>query len=357
MGERVELNVNGNQVEVEAESDETLLDVLREHLGLLSAKDGCQPEGYCGCCTVLVDGHARVACSQPASKFSGKSVTTLEGLTDHEREAFALAFSAAGASQCGFCSPGIVVKARNLLEKNSQPSRDEVAKALAGNLCRCTGYVKVIDAVQLAARMLAGDEAPHLDWSGRIGTRTPKYESFELALGLKPFINDMRVEDTRHGALRFADHPRAVVTKIDVSRAEAMDGVVRVVLASDVAGEREVGCIHNDWPAFVAEGETTRYVGDVLAGVVASSRLVARRAAAAIEVAYEVLEPVTDPERALEPDAPRVHDGGNLLKTWKIERGDADAALAASDHVVTETFQTQFIEHAFLEPESALDEL
>jgi selenium-dependent xanthine dehydrogenase len=354
MSDRLELRVNGEEVTVETAEDQTLLDVLRDDLGLLAAKDGCQPEGYCGACTVLVDGNARVACSTAASKFAGKSVVTLEGLSDHEREAFALAFSATGASQCGFCSPGIVVKARHLLTKNPQPSRDEIAKALAGNLCRCTGYVKVIDAIEMAGGILGGDEQPHLDWSGRLGSRTPKYQSFELALGLKPFINDMEVQDTSHGALRFSDHPRAVVTKIDVSKAEAMDGVTRVVLAQDVAGERDVGCIHNDWPAFVAEGETTRYVGDVLAGVVATSRLAARRAAAAIEIDYEVLEPVTDPERALEPESPQVHDSGNLLKTWRIDRGDADAALAASDHVVTETFQTQFIEHAFLEPESAL---
>ena len=354
MSERLDFRVNDEEVTVESAEGKTLLDVLRDDLGLLAAKDGCQPEGYCGACTVLVDGNARVACSTPAIKFAGKSVVTLEGLSDHEREAFALAFSATGASQCGFCSPGIVVKGRNLLTKNAKPSRDEIAKALAGNLCRCTGYVKVIDAIEMAGGILAGDEQPHLDWSGRIGSRTPKYQSFELALGLKPFINDMGVTETLHGALRFADHPRAVVKGIDTSKAEAMDGVTRVVLASDVAGERDVGCIHNDWPAFIGRGETTRYVGDVLAGVVASSRLVARRAAAAIEVDYEVLEPVTDPERALEADAPKVHEGGNLLKTWTIERGDAEAALAASEHVVTETFQTQFIEHAFLEPESSL---
>ncbi|MGH2819336.1 MAG: (2Fe-2S)-binding protein, partial [Actinomycetota bacterium] len=189
MGERIELSVNGRAVAVEVEAEETLLDVLRDHLGLLAAKDGCQPEGYCGCCTVLVDGRARVACSQPASRFAGKDVVTLEGLGDHEREAFAIAFAATGASQCGFCSPGIVMKAHNLLQKDPAPSRDAVARALAGNLCRCTGYVKVIDAVQMAGRVLSGEEQPHLDWSGRIGSRTPKFESFEMALGLKPFIN------------------------------------------------------------------------------------------------------------------------------------------------------------------------
>ncbi|MFN2489440.1 MAG: selenium-dependent xanthine dehydrogenase [Actinomycetota bacterium] len=354
MIEPVELTVNGDRVRVEPAEEETLLDVLRDHLGLLAAKDGCQPEGYCGCCTVLVDGKARVSCSQAASRFAGKDIVTLEGLPDAEREAFALAFAATGASQCGFCSPGIVVKARSLLQRSPSPSRDEVAKALAGNLCRCTGYVKVIDAVQMAGRIMSGDEQPHLDWSGRIGTRTPKYEAFELSLGHKPFMNDIQLEGMVHGALCFSDHPRAVVKGIDVSKAQAVDGVVAVVLAKDVPGERDVGAIINDWPVLVAEGETTRCVGDVLAAVAATTRVAARRAAAAIEVEYEVLDPVSDPEDALRPGAPQVHGKGNLLKTYRIDRGDADAALESSAHVVTETFQTQFIEHAFLEPESSI---
>jgi selenium-dependent xanthine dehydrogenase len=354
MTEEIELTVNGRAATVSPAEEETLLDVLRDHLGLLAAKDGCQPEGYCGCCTVLVDGRARVSCSQPATRFVGKDIVTLEGLSDHEREAFALAFAATGASQCGFCSPGIVVKARSLLERGGEPARDEVAKALAGNLCRCTGYVKVIDAVQMAGRILAGEEQPHLDWSGRLGTRAPKYEAFELALGKKAFINDMSVEGMLHGALRFSDHPRAVVRGIDVSTAEAVEGVVKVVLADDVPGERDVGAIVFDWPVLVAQGETTRCVGDVIAAVVAETRVAARRAAAAIAVDYDVLEPVTDPEEALRDDAPKIHAKGNLLKTYRIDRGNVDEALARSAHVVTETFQTQFIEHAFLEPEASL---
>jgi selenium-dependent xanthine dehydrogenase len=354
MSQSIELTINGRSMAVSAAPDETLLDVLRNHLGLLSAKDGCQPEGYCGCCTVLVDGRARVSCSAAAASFNGKSIVTLEGLDDHEREAFALAFASTGASQCGFCSPGIVMKARNLLDKSPQPSRDEVARALAGNLCRCTGYVKVIDAVQLAGKILTGDESPRLDFSGRIGSRTPKYQAFELALGLKPFIDDMSVDGMLHGALCFSEHPRAVVRAIDSSRAEAMPGVVRVVGAEDVPGERAIGAIVNDCPVFVAQGETTRCVGDAIAAVVAESRHAARAAAAAIHVDYEVLEPVTDPEEALKEGSPKVHDKGNLLKTFRIDRGNVDSALKESAHVVTETFQTQFIEHAFLEPESSL---
>ena len=356
MSERIAFRVNGEAVTVEAHPEETLLDVLREHLGITSPKDGCQPEGYCGCCTVLVDGRARVACSQPAAAFAGTSIVTLDGLPEREREAFALAFAATGASQCGFCSPGIVVKAAAHLAKTPRPSRDQIAKMLGAHLCRCTGYVKIIDAVELAGGILSGEAAPRLEWGGALGSRAPRYEGAELALGMKPFINDMSAPGMLHGALRFSDHPRAVVKRIDLSKARAIPGVVAVVVARDVPGDRYVGCIHNDWPAFIAEGETTRYVGDVLAAVAATSRRIARKAAAAIEVEYDVLEPVTDPEVALRPGAPRVHEKGNLLKTWRIKRGDADAALARSAYVVTETFQTQFIEHAFLEPESALAE-
>nr|MBA3349379.1 2Fe-2S iron-sulfur cluster binding domain-containing protein [Actinomycetota bacterium] len=252
--QRLQLQVNGDTVEVHAAPDETLLDVLREHLGLFAAKDACQPEGYCGCCTVLVNGRARVACSQAASTFAGKEIVTLEGLGEQEREAFSLAFAAAGASQCGFCSPGIVMKAHDLLRKKPDPSRAEIASALGGNLCRCTGYVKVIDAIEMAGRIGAGEGQPHLDFSGRLGTRTPKYEAFELSLGLKPFIADMSVEGMLHGALCFSDHPRAVVRRIDIARAADMPGVVAIALAGDVAGERAVGCIYDDWPVLVAEG-------------------------------------------------------------------------------------------------------
>jgi selenium-dependent xanthine dehydrogenase len=350
----ITLDVNGRRESLEADPDDTLLDVLRDRLGLAAAKDGCQPEGYCGCCTVIVDGKARVSCSLAAERFEGKSIVTLEGLPAAERDAFAHAFAATGASQCGFCSPGIVVKASELLHKKPRPSRDDVARALAGNLCRCTGYVKIIDAIQMAGAILEGEQPPQLDFSGRLGSRTPKYEAFEMAVGNKPFIHDITLDGMLHGALCFSQHPRAIVKSIDCSAAAAMEEVVRVVLAEDVPGQRSVGAIVSDWPVMVATGETTRCEGDVIAGVVAVSRNAARRAAAAITVDYEVLEPVTDPEHALSESAPHLHPGGNLLKTYRIERGDASEALQRSAHVVSETFQTQFIEHAFLEPESSL---
>src|SRR5438552_9789503 len=165
--------------------------MLREGFALTSVKDGCAPEGSCGACTVMVDGKAVVSCAQPAKRAAGRSVVTQEGLSAEQRETWADCFVAAGASQCGFCSPGIVMKAEALLAKNPDPSREEIARALAGNLCRCTGYVKIVHAIGLAARAKRGEGLPEIDTSGRVGSRTGRYLGRELALGDKPYVNDM----------------------------------------------------------------------------------------------------------------------------------------------------------------------
>jgi aldehyde oxidoreductase len=348
------ITLNGSSAEVEAREGASLLEVLREGCGLTSMKDGCAPEGSCGACTVIVDGRAVVSCAQKATRAEGKNVTTLEGLPRETRDRWADSFVASGASQCGFCSPGIVMKSEAMLEKNPEPSREEISRGLAGNLCRCTGYVKVVDAVEHAARARRGKPVPEPEMSGRIGARTARYEGRELALGSKPYVGDMTAEGMLHGAIRFSDHPRARVLRIDTSKAEAHPGVVVVVTASDVPGERTQGLLTRDWRQFVAEGEVTSYVGDVLAAVAAETPAAAREAADLVEVDYEVLSPVTDPFRSLEPDAPPLHESGNVLSLSEIKRGDVDAALKGAAHVVTERFETQWIEHAFLEPESSL---
>jgi xanthine dehydrogenase molybdenum-binding subunit len=356
----MDFTLNGSPVSVDVPDGATILDLLRDTLGITSAKDGCAPEGSCGACTVILDGKACVACAQPARHLAGKHLVTQEGLTEETRQLWMNAFVVAGASQCGFCSPGIVMKSEVLLGKNPDPSREDVARALAGNLCRCTGYVKIVDAVRLAAGAKRGEAMPTPDRSGRVGSRAPRYQGGELALGDKPYVNDLTAPGMLHGAVRFSDHPRARVLRIDTSRAEAHPGVAAVVTARDVPGSRAQGDIFPDWPQFVAEGEETRYVGDVLAAVAAEDRATAGLAAALIDVEYEVLDPVTDPFEAMKPEAPILHPGagwahdGNVLSLSTVKRGDVEAALAGAAHVVHETFRTQFIEHAFLEPESAL---
>jgi xanthine dehydrogenase molybdenum-binding subunit len=353
----MDFTLNGMQVSAELPADEPhLLDLLRDGFGLTSVKDGCAPEGSCGACTVLVNGRAQVSCTVRASRVAGKEVTTQDGLSPGQRALWADSFVAAGASQCGFCSPGIVMKAEALLRKTERPSRAQVAGALAGNLCRCTGYIKIIDAVLLAAAARAGEPLPEIDHSGRVGTRTARYQGNELALGDKPYINDMTMPGMAHGAIRFTDHPRAKIISIDAGRARAYPGVIAVLTAADVPGEPVQGELTQDWRQIYAVGQTTAYIGDVLALVAAQTRAAARAAAGLVDVRYEVLPPVTDPVAAMAPDAPQLHRGspGNVLSRSQVKRGDVDGLLATAAHVVTETFRTQHIEHAFLEPESCL---
>jgi xanthine dehydrogenase molybdenum-binding subunit len=352
----MQLTLNGRPMEVDERPGSSLLELLREQCGLRSMKDGCAPEGSCGACTVIVDGRAVVSCAQPALRAHGRDVLTLEGLPPLARDAWAEAFAVAGGSQCGFCTPGMVMKAEALLSRLPDPSRDEIARALAGNLCRCTGYVKVIDAIAaVAAARLSGTPVPGPEpFIDPVGARVPRLDAARQVVGEQAFVADMQVPGMLHAAVRFADHPRAVVLAIDTVQASAAPGVVRVATWQDVPGERLQGLIERDWPVLVAAGETTRYVGDVLAVVAATTRAAARAAAAMVEVQYEVLEPVTDAFAALAEDAPALHDGGNLLSTSVVRRGDSEKALASAAHVASDTFVTQRIEHAFLEPEAAL---
>ncbi|MGE5287195.1 MAG: 2Fe-2S iron-sulfur cluster-binding protein, partial [Micromonosporaceae bacterium] len=243
----MDFTLNGKSVSVECSDRESLLEVLRDRCGLTSVKDGCAPEGSCGACTVLVDGKAVVSCAQNAARFAGREVTTQEGLSEFQRGLWAGSFVAAGASQCGFCSPGMVMKAESLLRKTPNPTRLQAAAALAGNLCRCTGYIKIVDAILLAAAAKRGIPLPEVDVSGRVGSPTARYEGSALALGDKPYINDMSMPGMLHGAIRFSDHPRAKIVSVDATRAEAQPGVVAVLTAGDVPGNRIQGELTQDW--------------------------------------------------------------------------------------------------------------
>ena len=346
-----------NEKEFDATLDEnmSLMDVLREQAGLISPKNGCAPQGSCGCCTVIVDGKAVSSCAVPAKNVQGKSVITLEGFTEQERDVFAKAFTLAAGSQCGFCTPGIVVRAKNLIQKNPTPSREEIAVALNNHICRCTGFVKIVDAIDLAAKALSGQPMPEADYSGKIGSSLPRMDGEKFALGERPYIDDMTMPGMQYAAFLFSPHPRIKVEKIDTSHAETFAGVTRVVTAKDVTGERKQGTIYKDWPLFIAEGETTHCIGDILAAVVAKDVRTARMAVEQIKLTYEILPGVYDPEEALKAGAPKVHaNHDNLLSTSVIKRGDVESAFKTSAFVETRTFETQMIEHAFLEPESSI---
>jgi len=321
----ITLHVNGRAVEVPRDRPH-LLAALRDDLGLTAAKDGCSPTGQCGCCTILLNGKAVVACQISLEKAAGREVVTLEGLPEEERQRYATAFAATGALQCGFCTPGIVMRAKSLIDrKGADLKREDAARLLGSHLCRCTGYVKILDAVEC----LAQGVCPPLPEQGGVGTSGARYQGLELALGEKDYIDDMVVPGLLHGALRLADHARADVLRIDTTAALAAPGVVAVFTADDVPGTLKVGIIHKDWPVLIPVGGRTSFLGDALAVVVAEDRDQARAAAALIDIGYQVHRPFTDPLAALASDEDAVWGlGGNILSTSAYARGDVDAAFA-----------------------------
>ncbi len=343
--------LNGQSVSV-SESHPHLLGALRDELGVISAKDGCAPSGQCGACTVLVGDKARVACQTSLERTDGETVTTLEGFDELELQRYCDIFAAHGALQCGFCIPGILVRAKALIEKKGQAlTRDETARHLGAHLCRCTGYIKILDAILDIASGVNREPQPPKG----VGSRGTKYEADVLAAGVRPFIDDMQVDGLLHGALRLSDHARADIIAIDVEAALSVEGVAGIFTAADIPGEIRVGLIHKDWPVMIPVGGRTSFLGDVLAVVVADDRMTAVEAAALVQVEYRVHQPMTDPVRVVDSDEDAVWGlKGNILSKSAYQRGDVDSVLEQSAHVVSETFQTQRVEHAFLEPESTL---
>ncbi len=354
---KIEFVLNGTPRELEVRSDEWFLHTLRERCGITTLKDGCSPQGQCGCCVALVDGTPKTTCAMRAKVAHGKRIVTLDGLPADERKMITDCFAATAGLQCGFCIPGIALRAKAIADREAAPSRESIAQALDLHLCRCTGYVKLIDAVQLLAAAKRGAPIPPAGTDGRVGQSLSRYDAARTVMGERPFVDDLQLPGMLHGALLLSPHPRARVVSIDTRRALALPGVHKVATAADVPGERWVGMLYNDWPSLVAIGEEVRCVGDVLAAVAADDRHTAREAAKLVDVQYEILPPVLSPAASLAADAPRVnpaHD--NLLSRSVIRRGEAEAALAASAHVVNGTWATQRIEHLFMEPESALAE-
>ncbi len=353
----LDFRLNDAPVALDVPPGESLLDVLRDRCGVTSPKDGCQPQGQCGCCLVLVDGQPKTSCAMPAESVRGRSVLTLEGLSEGDRATIAGAFASAAGVQCGFCIPGIALRAHHLLGKNPSPSRTEIARAVDGHLCRCTGYVKIVDAIELLARARRGEAVPPPVQDAHVGSPLQRYRAKELALGDRPYVADMTRPAMLHGAVLLSPHPRARLVSLDVSAARALPGVSAVATAAEVPGERWYGILYSDWPGFVAVGEEARCVGDVVAAIAAEDLQTARAARDRIVAVWEVLPAVLTPEESLAPDAPRVNPKhANVLSRSRIARGDALSALAGSAHVVRGTWQTQRIEHLFLEPECALAE-
>ena len=347
-------NVNGKNVS--ADSDVSLLRFLRENLGLVSVKDGCS-QGSCGACTVLADGKAVRACTVSTGSLDGQSVITLEGLPAQEREIIAGAFVRAGAVQCGFCTPGMIMSARALLSLVPDPTRGEVRQALRKNICRCTGYKKIVDAVMLAAKLLReGGPVPESAAGAMIGEDLARVDAPAKAAGTVLYADDIRLPGLLFGSALRSAWPRAKILSIDTGEAEKTPGVACVLTAADIPGQRKIGHLKQDYDVMIPVGGITHFLGDAVALVAAETREALETAKRRIRVEYEVLEPVLSLEEAQREGAPQVHGDtpGNLLSQVRICRGDADAKILSCAHSVTRRYVTPPTEHAFLEPETAV---
>ena len=354
MGEVFEFTVNGKVQRTQ--ENKPLLRYLRDDLQLFSVKDGCS-EGACGTCTIVVDGKAIKSCVLTTKKAVGRTILTVEGLSEKWQDAFVYAFGAVGAVQCGFCIPGMVMAGTALLQKNLNPTEEEIKYALRGNICRCTGYKKIIEGIQLVAKILRGEEAIDEELEKGdvygVGQRAFRIDVRKKVLGYGKYPDDIVMDNMAYVSAVRSKYPRARVLKIDASKAEALPGVLGVLTAADVPNNK-VGHIQQDWDVMIAEGDITRCIGDAICLVVAENETVLGQAKKLVKIDYEELEPVRGIADAKREDAPKVHSKGNLCQTRHVVRGDAAKALAESKYTVTDSFKTPFTEHAFLEPECAI---
>ena len=347
--------INVNSKHTETNENKSLLRYLRDDLRITSAKDGCS-EGACGTCTILFDGEAVKACTLTTKMADGHSIVTVEGLTEWEKRVYDYAFGKAGAVQCGFCIPGMVMAAKGLLDKVPDPSEEEIRFAIRNNICRCTGYVKIVEAINLAAKIFreGGLEEEREEW--KIGARVKRPDVREKVLGYGKYPDDLYVDGMLHAVALRSKYPRAKLLSLDKEEALKEEGVVAIFTAQDIPGKKTVGHIVKDWEAMIGIGETTRFLGDPVALVVADTRDHADRAKDKIKVEYEVLPFISSIDEAKKEGAVLVHPEykGNIAQERHISRGDAEKAIAESDFTYTSVFSTPHTEHAFLEPECAL---
>ena len=343
--------VNGKTVT--AEKNQKLLRFLRDELRLTSVKDGCS-EGACGTCTVLIDGKPTKACVPQTDKLEGKNILTVEGLSDWEKKVYTWAFGEAGAVQCGFCIPGMVISAKALLDTNPDPSREEAAFAIRNNICRCTGYVKIIDGILLAAKCFREGKLPEAPADWKVGSRVHRVDVEEKVTGTGQYPDDVYLDGMLYGSAVRSQYPRARVLAIHTEEAKALPGVVCVLTAADIPGSNKVGHLKKDWDTMIAVGDITHYLGDAICLVAAESQEILAQAKALIKVDYEELPMVRSPREAMMTDAPLVHRDGNLMAHRHIQRGNPAEAIAKSKHILTQRFSTPWTEHAFLEPECAV---
>ena len=355
-----------NETQVECTENQSLLRYLRDVLRLTSVKDGCS-EGACGACTVIIDGKTEKACVPRTDSLEGRHVVTTEGLSEWEKQVYTYAYGTAGAVQCGFCIPGMIMCTKALLDRNPDPTEEEIRYALRNNYCRCTGYVKIIAAVRLAAQIMRDGRIPaQQEDCWKIGSRVKRIDVDEKVLGTGKYPDDYYFDGMLYGSAVRSKYARARVLSIDASAALALDGVEAVFTAKDIPGENKIGHIKHDQYTLIPVGGLTHYLGDAVALVAAKDQKTLEKAKKLVKVEYEVLPAIHGIEEAKLAGMPGNGAGGtdhfrvfdeeenNIQAHKHVSRGNAEKAIAEAPHVISRHFETPWTEHAFLEPECAV---
>ena len=355
--QNINLTINGVKHQVAASPEMVLIDLLRNDLHLTGTKQSCDRKGQCGACVVIVNGKAVRACTTKVVKLERADVISVEGLgTPENPHLIQEAFVLAGAIQCGFCTPGMIMAAKALLDVNPDPDEAAIKKALTRNLCRCTGYKKIIEAIQLAGRFIRNETTPDVVRAqlgkGMIGVSHPRPTAMLKACGLALFNDDIPLPpDALELAVVRSTVRHGIIKSIDTTAAEKMPGVVGFVTAKDIKGTNRLRQVHPDQPVLCED--KVRILGDPIIAVAAQTRDQARAAAAAVKVEYELLPVQMTPAESMAPGAYVIHPHApdNVCCSQPLIKGDAEAALKESKIVYEAEFGTQTNHQAPLEPE------
>ena len=356
--QRVCLTINGQKHEFVVDRDRVLLDLLREDHGLTGAKQACDRKGQCGACTVIVNNKAVLSCLARVASLDGARVITVEGLgTPENPHLIQEAYVLSGAIQCGFCTPGMIMATKVLLDENTDPAVEDIKKALRHNLCRCTGYKKIIEAVQLAARFIRGEVTPDTVRprlsDGAIGVSHPRPSALAKACGTAHFTADIRLEGALELAVFRSSVSHALITSIDTRQAEKMPGVAGILRACDIKGTNTLKLSVPDRPVICSD--KVYCLGDPVLVVAAESKAQAEAALKTVRVDFQPLPLVESPEASLADDAVRVHpDRPNLCVDQSVIKGTAEEALINSEAVVEARFSTQRVHMTPLESEATV---
>ena len=355
----ISFTLNHLQTQINTNPMKPLLDVLRENLQLTGTKQGCDHEGECGACTVLLNGKPIRSCLTPVGRVQGQQILTVEGLGSRDNpHPLQTAFIKNGAVQCGYCIPGTLLTAKSLLDGNPDPSREDIQQALSGNICRCTGYQPIIQAVQDAAKEIQQQDSTAVvnqdQESEIIGGNPWREDSWEKVTGQTQYAEDIQIADLHHLAVLRSPFHHAKLISLEITEAIKLPGVENIITAEDIPGENGLGDYSRDEPVLTPVGDTCKMKGAPVALIVAVSPAVCSAALDAIQINYQELPAVFEVGEAKGQISQPIYDHGNILTTAEVKWGELEEVFRDTDHILESSYQTSWQEHTALERETLL---